>query len=266
MAEARISENQFLARLKKKKKILASAAKELPKGFLSDEEIVALFELDKSDKLIEFKLSKVSFGVDKNGSEFFRFGYIVTTEEYKGTNLSEMFTLDAKNDDNYAKAATRMYQKFQRFGYDTTEWEDALELLMPAINELNEAKPEGQMTLGSYTPDLKKGQTKKRTFVNYNIVKVYGPGAEDDDEEEDDDEGVAVEGDEPDDDGEGEEESEVSETPDESWVGLTAVYEGGEVELKKWNARKKQFTVYSEAEDAEYIVKPDDLEWEEEEE
>lgn len=271
MAEARISQSQFLARLKKKKSVLASAAKSTPQGFMDDAEVIALFELDKSSKTVDFQISKIGFGIDKNKNEFFNFVYVVTgPDEYKGTRLSENFILDAKDEDRQQKAANRMYQRFQRFGYDTSEWADALEQLFAAIDEVNEAKPTGIMTVGSYTPPVKKKGDTPRTYVQLGVVRMYSEGDEGDEEaEEEEEESVATDTDADDeaaDEGEEDASDDVSETPDASWVGLTAIYDGGEVELKKWNARKKLFTVYSEEEDQEYTVKPDDLEWAEEEE
>lgn len=254
MAEARITESQFLARLEKRKTQLAQSAKSVPMSFMDDEAIIDLFDLKKKSRTVTAKVSKIIFGIDKNKNEYIQFSYIVTTPEFKGVRVSKNHTLDVKNKEKYAKAADRVYQDIQRLGYETADWGTAApKKLLATIKEINEEKPSVKLSLASNTPIPEKGKPEK-TFLQLSVIKVIG---EDEEEEEDEDVGVEEETEE-------EEEETISETPDDTWIGLTAIYEGGEVELTKWNPRKKVFTVYSETEDETYTVSPDDLTWEEE--
>lgn len=312
--DKQMTPEDFFAGMASKVKVLGEAAKTTPAGFLKDEELMSLFNLHESDKTIDFDFIKVAFGVDKNRKKFIRFGYVVTSEEYSGTQMSDMVTIDMSSDEAFLKCMKRVMVTLQKLGIDTREWEpnEVIANCTEAFKELNRSKPSGQMTLSIYTPPKKNPKDTPKSYLNKNIIRVFheGPGAEDDDEEsnvagveseEVDYLALAAEADNDDEDAqatlqakskelglatkdfnnmsweevgqyiidnsaepEEEEEPEQPEVDDDdpaTWVGLTATYDGEEVELKSYNVRKKTFEAYAADSDATYTVTADDLEW-----
>jgi hypothetical protein len=217
----------FIASLKKDASMLKKAAsKKVSSGFMDEEELIETLGLSDVKQNYRMRLTRVSYGIDKNKNKYFSFNYVIIDGPHRGTPVGlDYFGIPSDNKEQAEKRYERIMSTFQRLGVDTTKWK-ADQIPENCVKVADLLTDEGTGVLGSlYTYDGNNGPR-----AGMNILSIFpvdettpskGKGKPADDEESEEEEVEEVE--------EEEESDEVADPEDgsswEDWVGYAATLE-----------------------------------------
>lgn len=248
----------FIASLQKDKAMLAkTASKKVGGTFLDDSDLISTLGLSETRRLFKTRLSRVNYGIDKNGDNYFSFSFVVIEGKNKGIPIGVDYiglpkADKVKKEKNYEK----LMGMFQRLGMDTTKWaaKDIPENCLDAADQLTAEGTGVTLALNVW------GTDKDR--VGSNVVSIFPVDEtssestpEASEEEETEEEEVEEE----------EEETEVAGPEDgstwEEWVGYEATLsdeDGNETAVTTTAYDDGVFTC-EDAEGVEYECSPEDL-------
>ena len=171
----------FIRDMKKRQAEMTETAKtEASSGFLSDQDIIALLELDDTKKQFRTKISRVRYGKYKEGKEiYFAFNWVIIDGIHKGVTISKFVGMEGKTKTDREKKYKQLFGTFQRLDVDTTQWEpdDIVENAVEAADTLSKKKPGCLLSLSTW------GDDPEDLRLNIDIVsmlKITEEEAEDD--------------------------------------------------------------------------------------